>query len=201
LDNHPTAGYTGTNNNTTTEGDTMPYSTIAIDHAAVKILTDLLPGDWTYSSEYDTSATLTRSDDLTLSFWVDHGSKKTSVRLAGIPQNQVRYNEKRPSINVTLDWDSAPRVARDIERRLLPAAEAFKAIIDGRVEATNQYENERETLASILSLAVDDTGKARINEGAVWGDVTVYANDATMSLHNLSPTQALAILRIVRGKA
>lgn len=163
----------------------------------VEAVAENLPGTWTVDQEYPSSAKLTRADGLVLILSIR--DKKVMVMLGGVPQEHLRYNEERPKINVTLTPARSRIVAKDIARRLLPSAEAMHAIVQERIRTAYVYDTERSLLAAQLGVTVDEHGKARVNEGAIWGDVIVYSDTVTMSLHMLTPEQAVAIMSLLRS--
>lgn len=169
---------------------------LTINRTDAEALAENLTGSWEVTQESPGAIILTRADGLALALSGNDG--KTHVSLTGLPHEHVRYNEKRPSINVTLTPARVRIVARDIAKRLLPDAEALWTTVQARIKDRHTYDTERLLIAAQLGVTIDDNGHARINEGAVWGDVDVYGDSVKLSLHSLAPEQAVAIMSLLR---
>lgn len=115
------------------------------------------------------------------------------------------YNAQTPSINVSAS-KSAEIIAKDIQRRFLPA---FKELVDNmraRKAATETAENARLSTARKLVdssrgefiLRSDNQGKELAelvpNNRRYYGDIKIYSDSASVELRSLSLDQARAIV-------
>ena len=127
---------------------------------------DYLTGDWSvgYLAGREDAAVLLRRDGLQLiaSTSYDTPAGKVSLRLSmnGDEWSHLRYGEDIPSINVSPDRKAAT-LARDIERRLIPAAEEFRQVILERAARADAHQRKVDaTREQLLATgAVDQPSK------------------------------------------
>ena len=182
---------------------TINYSELATNLAAS--LSALTGDKWSGSEGlYGTSLTLMReSDAMVLYGYRDHTGKGW-LQLSGdvIPFLRT-YSEKAALMGVTLTR-GADTVARDIVRRLLPAATKQHAELSARRDSHDAYNDrvaqlgERMITASNGRLYYSDNRLLRwngINEH--YGNMTVFSDHVNMDIHNLSPELAEKVLAVL----
>lgn len=174
-----------------------------LDTAAAAAVLAELDGEWSVENRHGHYIAATRADGLALGFHAEWNAPAGKVQASYAPPSHdlVRYNEHAPRVNVTLTRDPAT-VARDLARRLMPAAEAFHALMLERVAARDTYADSVTSNAAILSAAYGgplEGDHARLSYPSGFGDVQVYADSVTLELHGLPVTTAAAILALVRA--
>ena len=172
-----------------------------------------LTGDWSvgYLAGREDSAVLLRRDGLQLvaSTHYDTPAGKVSLRLSmnGGEWDHKRYSETIPSINVSPDRKAAT-LARDIERRLIPAAEEFREVILERAARADEHQRKvdaaREQL--LATGAVDEPGphfadRLYLKRGVgLYGHVTHGDGYVSFDL-NVSAEDAVAMLALLAERS
>ena len=172
-----------------------------------------LPGNWdvSYFDSYENSASLLREDGLQLRASTHYGTPqgKVTVRLSmnrGELDHKFR-DETTPSINVSPN--RAPEsLAKDIARRLIPDAEAFREVILERTARADERQRQADALRERLLAtgALDEPGrhlKDRLylkNGVGRYGHVE-HDNDSVRFDLSLSAEDAVAVLALLAVKA
>ena len=174
---------------------------------------EYLPGDWSvgYLAGREDAAVLLRRDGLQLiaSTSYDTPAGKVSLRLSmnGGEWDHKRYDESIPSINVSPDRKAAT-LARDIERRLIPAAEAFREVILERAaraaEHQRQVDATREQL--LATGAVDEPGehlkdRLYLKRGVGRYGYVTHGDDFVSFEFNVSPEDAVELLALLAERS
>lgn len=140
---------------------------------------------------------------------------------AAVPSNAVHSQGDyqgidRPEISVKSDRDAAA-LAKDVERRLLPAAIEYHAEVSGRIERRTAAANRRETLARELadimggtaSAGRDDRWKASLPDrlrgqrpetAYTYGDMTPDSDgEVTAEIRNMTAQEARQLAALIAG--
>lgn len=138
-----------------------------------EILTEvagMMPGTWTLEPMHDHGARFVNADGVRI--WArleTYGANAGKVDLtAGMP-DEANYSagdygrEKTPEIRVSLERPPAV-LARDIARRIVPAAIAHWDAVSGRIAARVAANNAREILARDLAGIMGTTAREWRNE-------------------------------------
>lgn len=170
-----------------------------------------LPGDWTTTQDYDHGVTAARLED-GLQLWFGFGYRpdddpamKAEVHLM-VARDHLRYDETVRRVNVSLAR-GAGVVARDLQRRLMPDAEAMHALILERAAEHDAYEARvsagRSQLLEVAGVTAhgSDVHRAHVMIGDVYGDVTVRDGCANLELRGVSVADVRALLERIAGGA
>jgi hypothetical protein len=173
----------------------------------------------TISGEVNGNLYVTTEDGFTFFVsWERYGAKdKTKLSVSGSYHKEgltdfVRYNESRPSINISATRP-AKALARDIERRFLTPYKVLITELRERKSKRDDYENR--SLVNARELAAISGGKFQLNtkreysDGPVteqptlrpgplanfYGNVNVSGDGVSIELRNLTMDQARAVTR------
>lgn len=165
----------------------------------------VLTGDnWSASVDEYGNAKLIRDGGLRIFLHVDYRGKGSATFDAGpLGKHQRHYTEPTPKIGVTLTRPAAI-IARELSRRLIPDAEGLRDTLLARAQESAEHERRLLTTQARLvdagMFATTDPGKASLrysDDVHPWGDASIYSDSVTLELHNLTPDQAVAILRVI----
>ena len=174
---------------------------------------EALTGNWSvgYLAGREDAAVLLREDgfQIVAARNYDTPQGKVTVRLSmnGAEWSRKRYNETIPAINVSPDR-KPETLAKDIERRLIPDAEAFREVILERAAQAVEYQRKVDALRERLLAtgAVDEPGqhfpdRLNLKRGVGrYGDVT-HGDDYVKFEINLSADDAVELLALLAERS
>lgn len=183
----------------------------------------LLSGEWSVETPHDHGAQLVSADGVTVWARVEtYGAKSGRLTLsAGVPDGYEysagdTHGLDRPEITVSPDRDPVA-LARDIDRRLIPAAVDYWQAVSDRIARRHAALSARESLAGELAGVMGTTARewrgdwsapvpdALSGRGAgevnVYGEMTAdYAGESVrLELRGLSPEMARELAAVIAG--
>lgn len=175
---------------------------------------DYLTGDWSvgYLAGREDAAVLLRRDGLQFiasrSYDTPQGKINLRLSMNGGEWDHKRYDETIPSINVSPDRKAAT-LARDIERRLIPDAEAFREVILERAAAAAEYQRKLDAIREQLLAtgALDESGGSHhrdrlyLKRGVGRYGYVEHSGDSVRFDLSLTAEDAVAVLALLAERS